>query len=83
MKLQLNVTVNKEAIEKFWDEHPNLRALDHAAKLPSYEACVVREMSAAVEYDSIGFVTGVTAQDGCCHAHLDDEDHTPVVETKS
>ena len=60
MKIQFTITVNKEAIEKFWNEHPALRLLDHSAKLPCYEACVVREMSAAVEFDGIGFVTGAT-----------------------
>ena len=60
MKLQLNVTMNKEAIEKFWDEYPIYRTFDHNAKLPPYEACVVREMSTAVKFDGIGLVTAAT-----------------------
>ena len=60
MKFQIEVNASEKDIEQLWDEHPNLRALDHAAKLPPYEACIVREMSAAVEFDSIGFVTAAT-----------------------
>ena len=60
MKLQFEITLNEKRIERFWQEHPNLRTLDSESKLPSYEACIVREMSAAVEFDGIGYVTGTT-----------------------
>ena len=63
MKLLLDITPSTEDIDTFWKEHPDLRALDHAAKLPPYVACIVREMNAAVEYDDIAYVIEATLLD--------------------
>ena len=57
MKLQLDITISKEAIEAFWEEHSYLRALDHKSLVHNpYDACIIREVAASLEWEDIGHV---------------------------